>query len=210
MGAPPVRQWIRTWPGSERECDLVEGIAIPAIDPLGAEQKRECQAIARFANAFANETSQNWGGAARDLGNWPRAGRGWNGRVDEEPGGNCCPGGIRISGSATCSPRRKGSTWRSSRGVAAEWQGIDEGNTRWLGEGLQTRGWPSRRWLVSREPTLRGCLPGTLITIRSCDDLSLMPCVAPSPTRRRPGAPRAIWTTGVRVMPGGLNFTAST
>jgi hypothetical protein len=28
--------------------------------------------------------------------------------------------------------------------VAAEWQRIDQGNTRWLGEVLATRGWPGR------------------------------------------------------------------
>jgi hypothetical protein len=41
--------------------------------------------------------------------------------------------------------------------VAADWQRVDEGNTRWLGELLITRGWPGRT-LVGEEGALAAFL----------------------------------------------------
>ena len=42
------------------------------------------------------------------------------------------------------SPPKGQHTARLPDQVAAEWQRIDQDNTRWLGEVLSTRGWPGR------------------------------------------------------------------
>ncbi len=84
-----------------------------------------------------------WRSASRGAGLPPQDAAGWNSRVDDE---------LRLELLA-----RRGDDQRIRNlvsppsgqhmiilpdEVAAEWQRIDQGNTRWLGELVRTRGWP--------------------------------------------------------------------
>ena len=71
--------------------------------------------------------------------------------------------------------------------LVAEWQRIDEENTRWLAEVLSARGWPGRTLVGEEGAGRRGCWPSTLTVIPSGSGRSWMPCAAQPAKGRRPG-----------------------
>jgi hypothetical protein len=112
-----------------------------------------------------------------------RARQGWNGCVDE---------GLRRELLARrdedqrirnlVSPPQGQYRAMLSDEVAAEWQRIDEENTRWLGELLSARGWPART-LAGEEGTGAAWLLASTLTVtpssseRSCH----LGCESPLP-----------------------------
>jgi hypothetical protein len=92
--------------------------------------------------------------------------------------------------------------------LAAEWQRIDEENTRWLAEVLSARGWPGQALVGEDGAGAEWLLAQHADHDPSGSGPSCMPCAARPPKGRRRGPTWPTWRTGCGLMPTSLSCTA--